>query len=167
MNEYEGGEVMVHRGIATVALAIVTCFLLLSHFDPRFFFLHFYESLIYIVIVLLLFYSEERWAYMLGIVAPTAWLLLTFATGGFGAFTRLIWSIIYGDAPSYTAFFLGGIITILSVAMIVVCTYRWKREFAGLREGLSTFFVSAGIVAAYYTVLAIWFWRSAAVRLHS
>jgi hypothetical protein len=141
----------------------MTCFLLLSHFDPQFFVLHFYESLIYIAIVLLLFYFEERWAYMLGITGPAGWLLLTFSTGGFGAFIRQMSRVFHGEAPNYTAFFLGGIISILSVAMIVVCTYRWKREFAGLGKGLGTFFVSAGIVAVYYAVLAIWFWRSVAV----
>lgn len=154
---------MVHRRIATLALAIMTCFLLLSHFDPQFFFLHFYESLVYIAIVLLLFYSEERWAYMLGIVAPAGWLLLTYVTGGFGGFIRQMSQVFHGEAPSYPAFLLGGIVSILSVAMIVVCSYRWNHEFAGLGKGLGTFFVSAGIVAAYYVVLAIWFWRSIAV----
>lgn len=154
---------MVHRGIATLALVIITCFLLLSHFDPQFFFLHFYESLIYIAIVLLLFYFEERWAYMLAIVGPAGWLLLTFVTGGFGAFIRQMDRVFHGEVPSDTAFLLGGIISILSVAMIVVCSYRWKREFAGLGKGLSTFLVSAGIVAVYYVLLAFWFWRSVAV----
>ena len=157
---------MVHRWIASLALAIVTCFLLLSHYDAQFFLLHFYESLMYIAIVLLLFYFEERWAYMLGIVAPAAWLLMTFVAGGFGGFIHQIGEVFHGETPSYPAFFLGGIVSILSVAMIVACTYRWKHEFAGLRKGLSTFFVSAGIVAAYYGVLAIWFWQSASAVLH-
>ena len=58
---------MVHRGVASLALALATCFLVLSHFDPQFFLVHFYESLIYLAIVLMLFYFEDRWAYMLGI----------------------------------------------------------------------------------------------------
>ena len=156
---------MVHRWIATLALAIATCFLLLSHYDPQFFFLHFYESLMYIAIALLLFYFEERWAYMLGIVAPAAWLLMTFVVGRFGGFIHQMGEVFRGEAPSYPAFLLGGIVSILSLAMIVACTYRWKREFAGLGKGPSTFFVSAGIVAAYYAVLAIWFWQSASAVL--
>ncbi len=51
-----------HRGIATLASALLICFLLLSHFEPEFFLLHLYQSLIYLVIVLLLFYFEDRWA---------------------------------------------------------------------------------------------------------
>ena len=133
---------------------------------PQFFFLHFYESLMYIAIVLLLFYFEDRWAYMLGIVAPAAWLLMTFVVGGFGGFIHQMGVMFRGEAPSYPPFFLGGIVSILSVGMIVACSYRWKREFAGLGKGLSTFFISAAIVAAYYGVLAIWFWQSASAALH-
>jgi hypothetical protein len=72
---------MVHRGVAALALALTTCFLLLSYFDSQFSLIHVYESLIYLLIVLALFYSEGRWAYMLGIVAPAGWLLLMFHHG--------------------------------------------------------------------------------------
>jgi len=150
---------MVHRGIATLASALMMCFLLLSHFDPQFFLIHFYESLIYLAIVLMLFYFEDRWAYMLGIVGPAGWLLLTFVTGGFGEFARQIGRMIHAQAPD-PATFLGGSISVLSVAMIIFCAYRWKREFAGLGKGRSTLLISIGIVAVYYGVMILWFWRS-------
>jgi hypothetical protein len=44
-----------HRGIATVASALMVSFLVLSAMEPEFFLLHFYESLIYLAIVLMLF----------------------------------------------------------------------------------------------------------------
>jgi hypothetical protein len=157
---------MVHRGIATLALALMLCFLLLSHFDPQFFLLHFYESLIYLAITLMLFYFEDRWAYMLGIVAPAGWLLLTFASGGFGEFFRQVGQLMHIRVPEYPAAFLGGVISVLSVAMIGFCARRWRREFQGLGKGLSTFLVSTGIVAIYYGLLVLWFWRSAAAPSH-
>jgi len=51
---------MIHRGIISLALALMTCFLALSHFDSQFFLIHFYESLIYIVIVLMFFPHPDR-----------------------------------------------------------------------------------------------------------
>jgi hypothetical protein len=158
---------MVHRGIATLAAGLTLCFLLLTHFDPQFFFLHFYESLIYIAIVLMLFYFEDRWAYMLGMAAPAGWLLLTFVTGGFGAFVRQTIRLLHAETPDYGAFVLGAVISILSVAMILFCAYRWKREFAGLGRGLSTLLISSAIVAVYYGILAYWFWRAVAASLWS
>ncbi len=157
---------MIHRGIATLALSLMICFLLLGHFDPQFFLIHFYESLIYLAILLLLFYLEDRWAYMLGIVAPAGWLLLTFATGEFEGFVRQISQVLQAKAPVYPAGFLGGVTAALSIAMIVFCARRWKREFAGLGKGLNTFLVSTGIVVVYYGAMIFWFWRSVAVPFH-
>lgn len=157
---------MVHRGVAALALALTTCFLLLSYFDSQFSLIHVYESLIYLLIVLALFYSEGRWAYMLGIVAPAGWLLLMFIAGGFGEIMRRMSRVLHAETPDYAVTFLGGIICVLSVALIAFCAYHWKYRFSGLRKGLSTFMVSLGIVLAYDVVLVLWFWRSVAARLH-
>lgn len=150
---------MVHRGIATVAVALGLCFLLLSHFDSQFFLIHFYESLIYLAIVLMLFYFEDRWAYMMGIVAPTTWLVLTLAWSSSRGLAHNISTVF---APS-NAFFATGVLTtlalVLSVALIGMCAYRWRREFSGLPKGWNTLLVSALVVAAYYAVLVLWILR--------
>ena len=148
-----------HRGIATLASALLICFLLLSHFEPEFFLLHLYQSLIYLVIVLLLFYFEDRWAYMIGILAPAVWLLLNYATGELGGAMRQVSRLMRAQRPTNEVTMLAAVIAALAVLMIVSCAYRWKREYAGLGKGLRTFFVSLGIVIAYYVILVAWFWR--------
>ena len=70
-----------HRGIVTLALALVISFLLLAYFDSQLFFIHLYESLIYLAIVATLFALEERWTYMLGMLAPAVWLMLMLIPG--------------------------------------------------------------------------------------
>lgn len=64
-----------------LAGAQVFCFLLLSHLEPDFFLIHFYQTTIYLALLILLFYMEDRWAYMIGLLAPAAWLVMAFATG--------------------------------------------------------------------------------------
>jgi hypothetical protein len=165
----EAGEkegAMPHRGIATLSLGLMLSFLLLSHFDSQFFLIHFYESLIYLAIVLMLFYWEDRWAYMLGVVAPASWLLLTFVARGFGEFIRQFTGLFRVHATTDPAGFLGGVISVLSVALIVNCAYRWKKEFAGLKKGVKTFAVSFGVVAAYYALMVAWFWRAVEAAPH-
>lgn len=157
---------MAHRGIATLSAGLMLCFLLLSHFDPQFFLIHFYESLIYVVIVLMLFYWEDRWAYTLGVVAPASWLFLTFVARGFGEFIRQFAGLFRSDVAADPTGFLGGVISVLSVALIVNCAYRWKKEFAGLKKGARTFAVSFGVVAAYYAVMIAWFWRAVETTPH-
>lgn len=151
---------MVHRGIATLSGALMVSFLLLSHFEPQFFLLHFYQSLIFLVIILMLFYFEDHWAYMLGMLAPAAWLLLTFSTGLLGGGWRQISRILHAQTPNNIVSLMAGITAILAIAMIAICAYRWKREFSGLGMGLRTFAWSLGVVIVYYGVLVGWFWHS-------
>lgn len=148
-----------HRGIATLSSALVVSFFALGHFDPQYFLLHLYESLLYIAIVLLLFYFEERWAYMLGMVAPAVWLVMTYATGLLGGAMRQFSRLMHMQGTSNEVSLLAGITAVLSVLMIIFCAYRWKREFAGLGKGRNTFLVSLAVVGVYYAALVLWFWN--------
>jgi hypothetical protein len=147
---------MVHRGVATLALSLALCFLLLSHFDQQFFLVHFYESIVYLAIVLMLFYFEDRWAYMLGILAPAAWLVLFTAIGGMTDILHQVVLVAQFQRPDFAAHFLAAITLLLALAMILVCGYRWRNEFSGLHKGWSTFLVCLGVVIAYYGAMVIW-----------
>lgn len=150
---------MVHRGIASLTLALGLCFLLLSHYDPQFFLIHFYESLIYLAIVLMLFYFEDRWAYMMGMVAPAAWLGLSAAWGGLRGMSLHVSPVFHPGSSFFPAGLLTALATVLSVALIVSSANRWHREFTGLGKGRSTLLVSLAVVGVYYAVLVLWILR--------
>ena len=148
-----------YRDIATLAGVQVVCFLLLSHLEPDFFLLHFYQTIIYMAVLILLFYMEDRWAYMIGMLAPAVWLLMAFATGLLGAAGRQFLHIGQGATISNMVSLLAGVTAILSLSMIMASGRHWRREYAGLGKSLSTFAVSFGIVAVYYAILVVWFWH--------
>jgi uncharacterized protein YjeT (DUF2065 family) len=160
---------MAHRGILSLALALMMCFLLLSHFDSQLFFVHFYESLIYLAIVVILFYFEARWAYMLGMLAPAAWLVLIltpaawavlfFTIGGIPGILRQVQPVFHLQRPNPPARILEAATLILSVLMIGFCANHWRRKFAARAMRSSTFLVCLGVVAIYYGVLVIWLMR--------
>jgi hypothetical protein len=150
---------MIHRGIATIGLALALCFLLLSHFDSQFFLIHFYESLIYLAIVLMLFYFEDRWAYMMGIVAPAIWLALTATWTGIPALERQVSSAFHPGSAFWGTDLLTTAALALSVMLIVCCANRWRHEFAGLRKGWSTLLVSLAIAGVYYAIVVVWILR--------
>jgi hypothetical protein len=150
---------MTHRGLATISSALAICFLLLSHFDGQFFPVHFYESLIYLAIVLMLFYFEDRWAYMIGMLAPAAWLGLNFAWGGLHSLVVQVTSAVHPHDPFFAMGVLSTAATVLSFAMIASSAYRWEREFKGLGKGWSTLVISAGVVGAYYAIIVVWILR--------
>ena len=154
------GEAMrPYRDIATLAGAQVICFLLLSHLEPDFFLLHFYQTIIYMALLILLFYMEDRWAYMIGILAPAAWLVMAFATGLLGGAIRQVAHIGQGAAFSNLVSIVAAVTALLSLLMIFACGRHWQREYLGLGKSLSTFAVSFGVVAVYYAILVVWFWH--------
>ena len=149
-----------HRGIATVASALMVCFLILSAMEPEFFLVHFYESLIYLAIVLMLFYFEDKWAYMIGMLAPAVWLILAFGVGLLGGAMRQVSKLMRAQRPTNEVSVMAAILTLLAVLLISFCAYRWKRQYAGLGKGRTTFLVSLAIVLAYNAILVVWFWRA-------
>ena len=149
----------VYRDVATLASLQVICFLLLTYLEPDFFFLHLYQTIIYMAILLMLFYMEDRWAYMIGMLAPAAWLIMAFGTGLLGGALRQIFRLAQRQWPSNQVSLLAAFTALLALTMIGVCAYHWKRSFAGLGKGLSTFLVSLGVVVVYYGILVVWFWQ--------
>jgi len=149
----------VYRDVATLASLQVICFLLLTYLEPDFFLLHLYQTIIYMAILLMLFYMEDRWAYMIGMLAPAAWLVMAFATGMLGGALRQLFRVAQVQWPSNQVSLLAAVTAILALTMIGVCAYHWKRSFAGLGKGLSTFLVSLGVVVVYYGILVVWFWQ--------
>lgn len=150
---------MVHRGIATLSAALIVCFLLLSHFDSQFYLIHFYESLMYLAILVMLFYFEDRWAYMFGMVAPAIWLLLIYGIGAMPGMMRQVGLVARLQHPDIVANLIGALIIGLSALMIVFCAYRWRRELAGAHKGLSTLAPTVIVAAIYYGVMVVWVLR--------
>lgn len=148
-----------YRDIAALCAFQVICFLLLSHLEPDFFLLHFYQTIIYLAILIMLFYMEDRWAYMIGILAPAVWLLMSFATGLLGGAARQILQLGSHHTLTNPVSFLAAVAALLSILMIAACTRRWFKEYVGLGKSLSTFAISFGIVAVYYGILIVWFWH--------
>jgi len=154
---------MIHRGLATLSGALMVCFLLLTGFEPQFFVLHFYQSLIYLLIILMLFYFEDHWAYALGIMTSAAWLVLHAGTGLLASTFRQIPSetsrLFSGLTPHNGVAVITVVIAVLSAAMIYFNWVRWKREFMGARKESSVFLGSLIVVTIYYGVLVYWFWH--------
>jgi hypothetical protein len=148
-----------YRDIATLAGAQLICFLVLTHLEPNFFLVHLYQSILYIGILVMLFYMEDRWAYMIGMLASFVWLGMAYATGILGSAIQQIAELRNGPATSVAVGSIALLTAVIAVLMIAFCGRHWKREYAGLGKTRSTFLVSFGIVAVYYAILVVFFWQ--------
>lgn len=148
-----------YRDIAVLAGAQIVCFMLLTHLEPDFFLLHFYQSILYVALLVMLFYMEDRWAYMIGMVASVVWLGMAYAEGMLDSAARQLFQLTNPNWTVDAVSLVAAATALIAMLMIVFCGRHWKKEYAGLGKTRSTLLVSLGIVGAYYAVLVVWFWQ--------
>ena len=134
-----------YRDVATLAGVQIICFLILTHLEPGLFLIHFYEAILYIAILVMLFYMEDRWAYMIGMLASSAWLVLAFLSGISGATFRELSRLQIPASDRGLIALLALTTTLIAVLMIAACGRHWMKEYSGLGKSTSTFFVSPGL----------------------
>src|SRR3989304_4897337 len=115
--------------------------------------LHFLESLIYLVMLLLLFYGLEDWAYVMGVVAPLVWIALTLLSG-----TSLSALQALGQAVSFQGVrspvdLLGGTALMVGIALMAACARAFRREVWGTKEALRTAVLGSLISGRSHAVL--------------
>jgi hypothetical protein len=148
-----------YRDIATLAGAQLLCFIVLTHLEPNFFLVHLYQSILYIAILVMLFYMEDRWAYMIAMLASVAWLGMAYATGILGSSAQRLLDLKNTDVTAALVSSIAMITALFTVLMIVLCARHWHKEYAGLGKTRNTFLVSLGVVAVYYGILITLFWE--------
>src|SRR5262245_29205441 len=74
---------MSDRGVFVVAFTVVVLMWAGAFAIPQFFPFELLKSLIYVAIAIMVFFGENKYSYMLGIVAPVLGWVASIAAGGF------------------------------------------------------------------------------------
>jgi hypothetical protein len=148
-----------YRDIATLSGVQILCFLFLTHLEPNFFLVHLYQSILYIGILIMLFYMEDRWAYMIGMLASVVWLVMAYATGVLGSAARNLFELKGNNLNTNLVSLIAVATAVLAVLMAALCGRHWMKEYSGLGKTRSTFLVSLGVVGVYYAILIAFFWQ--------
>lgn len=147
---------MANRGVFTLATVMMVLFFLASHYDNPLFLLHFLEAVIYAVILILLFYGMEEWAYVMSFLTPVLWAILTGLTGTLSLGLSSLWSAVTFQELTFGARGLvAGLIFLAGLALMVVSGRAFWRQIYG-RPGLrSAVWGSIVAVVVYYAVLIL------------
>lgn len=151
---------VANKPVATLAAAMTLLFLLIAGYESNFFLLHFFEAVIYLVMILLFFYLEDRYAYILGVFVPPVWIVLSFATGMVHISFRELGRALTFRGVSNPAGLVTSIIIVLGVLLMLLCWRALRREIGGTGYWRSTVFTGLAITIAYYGVLIYWFYRT-------
>lgn len=147
---------MSDRGVFVAAFLTVVLIVAGAFALPQFFFFELAKSTIFIAIGVLVFFGEDRYSYMLGMVAPPIWFLADIVAGGFfrefGVLLSYLTMKEIGtlDTPLHALARLAGV-------LLVVLSYRtWNKEVTEKLFG-RTFQIALGVSFVYAAALAVWY----------
>jgi hypothetical protein len=144
--------------VAVLAGVQIACFLALTRLESRFFIIHLYQLIPYVAILLLVGYGQQRWAYMIGPLVSLAWLTLASVAGLLSSAVERLRTFGSFSTDANLVTLLAIVTATLAVLMTMLCRIHWVKEYSGRGPTWRPFFISLGIVVAYYAILLRWFW---------
>ena len=131
---------------------------------PQLFALRLLQSLIYVAIVVMVFTGEDRYSYMLGILAPLMWFLLAMLLGGFFHDFQVLGKSVMGKpiGPSDTP--LQGIAVLCEAGVVITSLRAWRKQVSEKFFG-KTFAVSLVVSIVYVGLLLGWYFTRGGAAL--
>jgi len=123
---------------------------------PHYFTFDLLKSLIYLAIALLVFFGEDRFSYMLGIVAPPLRFILAILLGGFFGEFKVLFDALTGKPSLPLDTPLHGLSILLEILLMIVCYRAWRKQVTEKFIG-KAFWISLGVANAFVVVLAGWY----------
>ncbi len=147
---------MSDRWVFLIAFLTVIVILAGAFAMPHYFSFEILKSMIYLVIALLVFFGEDRFSYMLGIVAPPLRFILAILLGGFFAEFGVLFGYLTGKpaAPMDTP--LHGLSILMEILLVVVCYRAWRKQVTAKFLG-KTFWTCVAVAVGYDVLLAGWY----------
>lgn len=125
---------------------------------PEFFAYELVKSVIYLAIAMLVFFGENKFSFMLGIVAPPLWFILDILLGEFFRDFGVFFGALVGKPSPPMDTPLHGLALLMEIALVVLCLRAWRKQVSEKFFG-KTFGICLGISIVYVAVLTAWHFR--------
>jgi len=143
---------MGEKTIFTLAAVLMALYFWLSNFDRFYFGMHFVQAAFYLIVLLLLYYGLEEWAYVMAIVAPLLWVVEAWLLGILGAALRGLGGLATGQGFQNPVDVVGGLVFLVSLVLMAVSAVLFKRDIWG-RPGVMRSTIGAILVVGLYNAL--------------
>jgi hypothetical protein len=128
---------------------------------PTMFWLQLLESSMFLLISLLVFFGEDKFSYMLGMMVPVLWYVVDALLGrlrsDFGTLLRWVGARGLGTSESP----LYGLAMLTQIVLVLVSARVWRKQVTEKFFG-KTFGLCLIISAVYFGLIAAWYFRSSA-----
>jgi len=122
---------------------------------PHYFTYELLKSLIYLAIALLVFFGEDRFSYMLGIVTPPLRFILAILLGEFFGEFKVLFDSLTGKPSPPLDTPLHGVSILLEIVLVIVCYRAWHKQVTEKFIG-KTFWISLAVALGYVALLTGW-----------
>ena len=119
---------MSDRGVFVVAFATVVLIGGGAFAIPQFFPFELLRSLIFVAIAIMVFFGENQYSYMLGILSPVISWIGTIITGGFVNEFKVLFASIAMEPIGSMETPLHALTLITQALLAVLCWRAWKKE---------------------------------------
>jgi hypothetical protein len=122
---------------------------------PEFFVYQLLTSMIFLVVALLVFFGEDEFPYMLGMIAPILWWIFSLLVGGlFGDLKELL-AFVGGRPIPPMETPLHGLALLMGLLLLIVAARAWRKQITQKFLG-KTFAVALVVGLVWVGVLAGW-----------
>jgi hypothetical protein len=121
---------------------------------PEFFAYQLLTSTIFVVIAVMVFFGEDKFPYMLGMVAPVLWIIFSILTGGFFHDLGVMFTFFAGKPSAQYDTPLHGFAILAGLALIIVSARAWRKQVTEKFTG-KTFTVAVVVSLIWIGLLAI------------
>jgi hypothetical protein len=122
---------------------------------PHYFTFELLKSLIYLAVALLVFFGEDRFSYMLGVVTPPLRFILAILLGEFFGEFKVLFGTLTGKPSPPLDTPLHGLSILLEIVLVIVCYRAWRKQVTEKFFG-KTFWISLAIALGYVAILTGW-----------
>jgi hypothetical protein len=147
---------MSDRGVFVVAFLTVVLIVAGAFAIPQYFPYELLKSLMFVVIAVMVFFGDNKYGYMLGIVAPILGILLNMLLGGFFNEFSVLWASLTMKPLPALETPLHGLAILTEILLVILCLRAWRKEVTGPFFG-KVFGISLVISLVYVGILAGWY----------
>jgi hypothetical protein len=122
---------------------------------PQFFVYELLTSSVFVVVAVMVFFGEDKFPYMLGIMAPILWFIYRLLGGAFIYELKVLARFLSGHAIGPMDTPLHGFAILSGLALLLLCIRAWRKQITEKFFG-KTFALATSIGVVWIAVLVAW-----------
>jgi len=134
----------------TLVLVVASAFAV-----PERFIYELLTSTIFLVIALMVFFGEDKFPYMLGMVAPIVWFIFSVLTGGFIGHIAAMFRFLGGKPSGAYETPLHGFAILVGLALVILSVRAWRKQVTEKFMG-KTFAIATVVSLVWVGILYFW-----------